>query len=207
MDSITEITRASYERSAHTYAGATWEYHNFPGLQMDALNFSESLQTTGPILDLGCGGGRDANYFASHGHRVVAADISVQMLREARRRIAPSRESQVDFVCVDIRRLPFQGKTFSGVWASGSLLHVPRADLLPSLRKIAKVLKAGGLAALSMKNGAGEGWEQLGAVSGSRWFTYVDPTDFADLMRQAGFEPVSYQPSSRGTWFLATGYV
>ncbi|MET7684431.1 class I SAM-dependent methyltransferase [Streptomyces sp. NPDC005423] len=207
MDSITETTRASYEHSAHTYADSTWEYYNFPGLQRDAFNFSESLQTTGPVLDLGCGGGRDANFFASHGHRVIAADISQEMLREARSRIASFRDRKVDFACVDIRQLPFREKIFSGVWASGSLLHVPRADLLPSLRKIAKVLMPGGVAALSMKSGAGEGWEQSGAVSGSRWFTYVDPIAFSNLMRLAGFKSASYQPSGRGTWFLATGCI
>jgi ubiquinone/menaquinone biosynthesis C-methylase UbiE len=206
MDSITKITRASYDHSAHTYADATWAYENFPGLQDDVLKFSESLTTVGPVLDLGCGAGRDANLFASRSKRVVAADISEAMLREARQRIPPARESQVDFVCMDIRQLPFRESTFSGVWASGSLLHVPRADLLPSLRKITKVLTPGGIAALSMKNGTGEGWEQVGSVLESRWFTYIDPITFSNLMRQAGFNSVSYEPSTRGAWFLATGH-
>ncbi|MHB9859084.1 class I SAM-dependent methyltransferase [Streptomyces sp. YIM S03343] len=207
MDATTDITRTSYEHSAHTYADATWAYENFPGLQADVLKFSESLKTEDPILDLGCGAGRDANFFASRGKQVVAVDISQAMLREARQRIPAARESQIDFVCMDIRRLPFREKTFSGVWASGSLLHVPRTDLLPSLRKIAKVLSPEGVAALSMKNGAGEGWERLGAVSGSRWFTYIDPIAFSSMMRQAGFNCVSYQSSTRGAWFLATGHV
>ncbi|MEU6470110.1 class I SAM-dependent methyltransferase [Streptomyces massasporeus] len=177
-----------------------------PGLQADVLKFSESLKTAGPVLDLGCGAGRDANLFASCGKRIVAVDISQAMLREAHQRIPPARESQVAFVCADVRQLPFRENTFSGVWASGSLLHVPRAELLPSLRKIAKVLTPGGIAALSMKNGAGEGWEQLGAVSGYRWFTYIDPIAFSNLMRHAGFNSVSYQSSTRGAWFLATGH-
>ncbi|WP_406495104.1 class I SAM-dependent methyltransferase [Streptomyces sp. NBC_01604] len=205
MDSTAEITRSSYEHSAHNYADATWEYENFPGLQVDALNFCESLKAAGPVLDLGCGAGRDANFFASRGKRVVAADISQAMLREAHQRIAAFAEGQVDFVCIDIRNLPFRENCFSGVWASGSLLHVPRVDLLPSLRKISEVLSPGGVAALSMKNGIGEGWERLGAVSGPRWFTYVETATFSNLMRQAGFNSVSCHLSNRGTWFLATG--
>ncbi|MGW1609810.1 class I SAM-dependent methyltransferase [Streptomyces sp. NPDC002285] len=187
------------------YADATWEYDSFPGLQADALNFSDTLESAGPILDLGCGAGRDANFFASRGKRVVAADISQAMLREAHQRIAPFTEGQVDFTCADIRKLPFRESCFSGVWASGSLLHVPRSDLLTSLREIAAVLSPGGVAALSMKHGTGEGWEKLGAVSGPRWFTYVEPATFSNLMRQAGFNSASYKLSSRGTWFLATG--
>ncbi|NEA58845.1 class I SAM-dependent methyltransferase [Streptomyces sp. SID13666] len=205
MDPIIEVTRASYEGSASGYADSTWDYESYPGLYAEAFEFSESVRLKGPIMDLGCGAGRDATFFNSRGHRVMAADISEAMLHEARRRITSVERSQIEFTCLDLRQLPFKGGSFNGVWASGSLLHISRDDMLPTLRQIVRVLKRDGIATLSMKRGTTEGWERLGAVSGSRWFTYVEPEDFSGLMRQAGFKSVVCQSSGRGAWFLATG--
>jgi hypothetical protein len=72
------------------------------------------------------------------------------------------------------------GPEFEGVWASASLLHVPRADLSTVLDRLASALKPGGVLFASVKRGEGEG------VRDGRWFTFYTP---AGLRRELEDQP------------------
>jgi len=62
---------------------------------VDDLPLSEALahEAAGPVLEMGCGSGRLLEGIARSGHEAVGVDISVPMLRRARRRLdgAPVR--------------------------------------------------------------------------------------------------------------------
>lgn len=92
-----------------------------------------------PILELGCGTGRDTRTLAAAGHRVVGVDASAAALDEAVTR-APSCEVH----CQDIRA-PFPIATANVVLASLVLHYFRWPDTVALVGRIHDVLSPGGL--------------------------------------------------------------
>lgn len=140
------------------------------------------------VVDMGCGPGRDAQYFALSGLAVVALDASQNMASRA-------REHGIRVVVADLRRPPFAAASFGGVWSSASLLHVPREQVAETLRQWVRCLKKGGVLGLSTLVGDGEGWEDVPydpdsqplTASAQRWFVHHQPEMMLDRLRAAGF--------------------
>ncbi len=98
------------------------------------------------ILDLGCGSGRDSNYFANKGYDVVAADPSPSMCAQTR--------SLVNIPVFKMKAEDIQfSNEFDAVWACASLLHVSKDDQTETLRAIGTALKPGGICYCSWKYG------------------------------------------------------
>jgi SAM-dependent methyltransferase len=93
------------------------------------------------VLDIATGGGHTALAFSRFTESVVAMDVTLPMLEAARRFIA--REgAAVRFVGGDVETLPFSDATFGTVTCRIAAHHFPA--LLPALRQVARVLRAGG---------------------------------------------------------------
>ena len=73
-----------------------------------------------------------------------------------------------------------------------------------ALRESHRVLKAGGLIAISMKAGNREEFVTGGSVLGSRWQTLIQPDDLLGELRRAGFTECAYTWSGRKNWFVAS---
>ncbi len=99
------------------------------------------------VLDLGCGWGEDAVWFAEQGACTVGVDVSPQMLFLARE-LASRRGvgGQVSFVRAAAESLPFGNESFSAVFGRGTLHHV---DLSGTLGEVYRILKPGGIAVFS----------------------------------------------------------
>jgi ubiquinone/menaquinone biosynthesis C-methylase UbiE len=204
-ETITRRTIAAYDSRASEYADSTWSFDAFPGLRDELAAFDSAAPAGASLLDLGCGAGRDSNHLALRGRHVVAADRSEGLLREARSRLNADTSRRVSMVRLDLKTLPFCADTFGGVWASGSLLHLPDTSFAGALAEVARVLMPGGLAAISMKEGSSRGWRRTARMVPDRWFTLVQPETFADTMRSVGFTAVGIARSGRGDWFIASG--
>ncbi|HZD55034.1 MAG TPA: methyltransferase domain-containing protein, partial [Candidatus Aquicultoraceae bacterium] len=95
------------------------------------------------VLDVATGGGHTAADFAPRVRKVVASDLTPEMLREART-LAESRGFRnVEFVAADAERLPFAAETFDLVTCRIAPHHFP--DLPSALREILRVTRTGGL--------------------------------------------------------------
>ena len=83
------------------------------------------------LLDIGCGTGEDAIHFAKLGHRVVATDASLQMVRMATRKavIVPNTDHGCPFPADDMRRHGIR-----------SLMHLP---LIANEEPIGVIMLAG----------------------------------------------------------------
>ena len=127
----------------------------------------------GDLLDAGCGSGRDALAFATAGYRVVAFDASGEMAQLARVHTGLPIH-QMTFDDVNWR------EQFDGVWASASLLHVPRASLAAALVKLARALRPRGVMYVSLKYGSGDR-EVLG-----RTFTDMTERELEPLLIASG---------------------
>ena len=181
MDGNSEVARtiASYDQSAADFAGRAASFR--PERALAA--FAACVPTGSRVLDAGSGPGRDFAYLAELGFRPVALDLSREMLAEGRRRglVAPA-------VQADLRRLPFADGSFPGVWASASLLHLPRTDLVPTLRELGRIIGRGCLY-LALKEGEGEAWQER--LGGPRFFRYYQMDAVETSLREAGFAIVA----------------
>jgi len=189
------VIRDSYARLADDYIAATKDFDRFPGLRAELLGFLRSLPP-GPLLDLGCGAGRDSALALSLGRPTVLADVCLDLLAKAKKRIGAELA-----VCCEATALPFRDGTFAGVIASGVLLHLPPVHLRPALEGIHRVLLAGGQAAISMKHGGLDGWRTSADFPCPRWFSYHDPEGFADMCREVGLKVLAVELSRRKDWF------
>jgi ubiquinone/menaquinone biosynthesis C-methylase UbiE len=101
----------------------------------------------GDLLDAGMGPGRLIEQLAARGFRVSGVDLSEEMVRSARARLPAAAERLLPG---RIDALPFDDSSFDFVTATGVLEY---ADSIPvALRELARVLRPGGRAILSIPN-------------------------------------------------------
>jgi SAM-dependent methyltransferase len=192
--------RQLYDREAREYDQRTESYDSFPGLIAEIERFRAMVLPRRSIADIGCGAGRDSQYFLRHGHPVTACDLSWEMLAIVRRRYG--YYPLLRLVQMDMDHMPFRDMSFGGAWVCASLLHVPAARLEHTLDEILRVLIPGAGISISMKSGTGEGWYPGMSLGRPRWFTFVQPERFGALMLSRGFAEVSITPSGRYDWFV-----
>ncbi|MFI5179490.1 MAG: class I SAM-dependent methyltransferase [Vicinamibacterales bacterium] len=147
---------------------------------------AESAPAGGRVLELGCGAGTPMTQALSARFRTIGLDISPNQLALARQ-YAPL----ASLLRGDMVRLPFRDRSFDAVAAFYSMTHVPRAEHASLLAGIARVLRPGGHAVLTMgsadnPDGIDEDW--LGAPM---FFSHFDGDRNVALVREAGFEIVS----------------
>lgn len=167
-------TIETYDRIAAEYAQNTWHIR----LERALDSFARYLIPAARVLDLGCGPGRDLELLRQRGYRVIGADLSPGMLREAHARVGGA------LVCGDMCALPFAAQSFDGVWLCASLLHLPRADAPRALAEARRILRATRPLFVGVQQGTGERWVE---TSGARLFTYYQADELAALVRAAGF--------------------
>ncbi len=145
-------TLAFYQERAPHWVFHSGERHSH---QLDA--FLDRLPPGAAVLELGCGGGRDAAEMRARGFAVDATDAVPALVTRAnqafdlRARVMAFHELDAD-------------AAYAGVWAHASLLHCPRAALPDVLARIHRALRAGGWHFASFKLGTGEGRDLLGRL-------------------------------------------
>jgi SAM-dependent methyltransferase len=93
------------------------------------------------VLDVGSGLGEAAVYFALHGARVTATDISPQMCRLARES-ARGHGLEIDTVVTPVERLEVPPDGFDFVYGANLLHHV--TDIDATLAAVRRALRPGG---------------------------------------------------------------
>lgn len=107
------------------------------------------------IIDVGCGSGRDAAYFANKGYQVTACDASTHLIAWARNYWADSDVDWHTLCFEDIHHQPWHQR-FIGVWACASLLHVAFDELPTLIESLLMTLTEHGVMYASFKYGDGE---------------------------------------------------
>jgi ubiquinone/menaquinone biosynthesis C-methylase UbiE len=140
-----EITRATYEQIAPTYAQVSAVMGE--NLTAFAEKFIHLLEPDAQILDVGCGPGRDMAWFESRNMHVTGVDYTQAMLEIARAKVHGS------LVKADMRQMPFEAGSIDGIWCSASLLHLPKTDSPAALLEFKRVLKPDGILFLAVQEG------------------------------------------------------
>ena len=92
------------------------------------------------VLELATGTGLIAKYIVNAAAHIEAADVSAEMIAEAKR---DNRSAKLHFSVQDMFRLPYADKSFDVVIVSNALHIVPQPE--KALQEIRRVLKDGGL--------------------------------------------------------------
>ncbi len=139
--------RAYYERDDVRSA-----YRPDTGLDAaESALIARFLPAGASVLDLGCGNGRVALALAALGHRAEGIDISPSMIEEARA-AAATLGIDARFRIGDAVALPHEENELDAVvYACNGIGHLTRAGKVACLLEIARVLKPGGVALLSLR--------------------------------------------------------
>jgi len=169
-----------YERSAKECL-ARWSKrrHRRSPLLVEWL---QRLPADARLLDLGCGGGRDAGDLAQRGYRVVALDRTSALLSAGRHRYR-----LLPLVRGDIRYLPFQAMSFDGLWAAASLMHLPKPDACRTLSSLRRLVRPGGFFAATVTYGMKSRLVTDGWLPG-RYFARWKKDELARAVRRAGWD-------------------
>ncbi len=143
-----EIERAVYSKTAESYSkfgGAIFESMASPLLK--GVNLKSGYR----VLDVACGIGipsLDAARSVLPGGSVVGIDLAPGMVEFARKRASDIGLPNIEFQEGDAEKLPFSEASFNVVLCHLGLIHF--TDRLQALREMFRVLRKGGLLAISV---------------------------------------------------------
>lgn len=166
-----EATIAFYDREAPRY---TISSAQGPARHLDG--FLDRLPAGAHILELGCGGGRDASRMIERGFTVDMTDGSRGMARKARERTGQEvrllRFDQLDAV-----------DAYDGVWAHASLHHQPLSGLGEVLIRIHRAVRVNGWFFANYMPGCGEGRDRFG-----RFYNFAPLEHLLKLYYRSGWQ-------------------
>lgn len=175
-----------------------WERTKDFAMKKQLNDFISLIGSRGKILDLGCGAGRDSRILAEKGYEIVGIDYSNEMLKSARKLHGDLKN--IHFRKMDMRKLDFKNRVFDGVWASASLLHIPKKEIPKVLREVRRVLKPNGYFFVAVKKGEGERMvasEKYGKPM-ERFFSFFEVEELRSFLERANFEVVNKQMETIG---------
>ena len=124
------------------------------------------------ILDLGCGSGRDSLEFIKKGYNVTAVDGSKELA------VAASKIIGQQVICSKFEDIKLN-KTFHGIWACASLLHVNKNYIVDVIKNVSLNLKTNGVFYMSFKYGENEYIDEKG-----RYFNCYTEKTFNELINR-----------------------
>jgi ubiquinone/menaquinone biosynthesis C-methylase UbiE len=115
-----------------------------------AVEVQSFLPEHSKILELGCGQGQDAVYFAKQGHEVAATDFSDIVIEKNKQR---HQIPGLTFGQLDISRpMPFANETFDVVYSSLSLHYFTDGVTKNIFKELARILKTNGQLSFVVKS-------------------------------------------------------
>jgi ubiquinone/menaquinone biosynthesis C-methylase UbiE len=127
-----------------------WEHDKIKAVNNYARRAYSEIEKHGncnTLLDLGCGAGQDAVYFARKGLQVTAADFSESGLR-----FVPKDIKNLKSLCLDIADLQMKNESFDVIYAHLSLHYFDDIATTKIFEKLHSVLKKGGLIFVKCKS-------------------------------------------------------
>ena len=168
-------TLAAYAANTEKYREVVSEAGGNPTL----TSFLAQLSPRSDILDFGCGIGDSAAAMQAAGHVVTCLDASPEMAAMAQELFGLKVEIK------SFNEIEFEA-AFDAVWASFSLLHVPKSDLPDILARLTAALRTGGCLYIGLKKGHGEERDRFG-----RFYAYYEEEELVQHVCGAGLNPIS----------------
>lgn len=174
------ITTNTYDLCAHEYAlkvernpdvvSAVEELLLIPFYRMLAIKDKSH------IAFLGCGTGRDMNWFIRKGYTCDGYDKSQGMLSEAKNWVQDG-----DFYLLDISKKALPEDRYIGIYCESALAYIPYKNLEHTLINIKNSLTSGGVALLGFKVNGSKVYEDK-TLSSTRYYISVNMTEILGLV-------------------------
>lgn len=186
---IKEILRQSYNNFAiEREKNNLQEWKIKPRYSFLELLINESKST---LLDIGSGTGRDSKFFMNNRIKVIAVDLSDEMIRLC-------REKGIESYQLDFYNLHQIDKKFDAVWSMNSLLHVEKANLDLVLEEIGSMLNPLGLFFMGVYGGEdSEGIWQNDLYIPHRFFSFYTDEKIKKVL-STHFQVISFERIETG---------
>jgi SAM-dependent methyltransferase len=146
-------------------------------------HFANRVRDSGVVCDMGCGPGHVARYLHDRGISICGVDLSPEMVARAR-----SLNPGITFTQGDMRQLAAGDLTWSAIVAFYAIIHIPRADVIRTLRELRRTLIHDGLLLMAFHVGDNrlhldEWWGYEVNVD----FNFFQTKEMVEYLRTAGF--------------------
>lgn len=157
-----------YESNAEEYFNKTYNAN----LLYEYKRFLNYVIPSGHIMDLGCGSGRDSQYFLQHNYIVDALDSSKKLCELVNKKlgIKPINSRIQDWK---------PDKGYDGIWACASLLHLKTDEFETFLTSLPIYLNIHGVLFASVKSGIQTGFSEDG-----RFFQNYSEDSIKDIINK-----------------------
>jgi SAM-dependent methyltransferase len=136
-------TLRAYDCGAAAFA-QDWHEQSPPA---DLHDIVRRFFRAGPTADIGCGSGRDVAWLCANGFPAVGFEPSAALLEEAR-----TRYPDLAFHSAALPALEgIAEASFANVLCETVIMHLPREDVVPSIRRLLAILEPGGTLYLSWR--------------------------------------------------------
>jgi hypothetical protein len=119
----------------------------------------------GTVLDIGAGSGRDAAWFSAEGYDVIAVEPSSGMRSEGQRLHPDPRIRWINDWLPGLSVLVPLAISFDVVMLTAVWQHVPPSQRDRAFRKVAALVRSGGLLAISLRSGPSPAGSEMYPVS------------------------------------------
>jgi 2-polyprenyl-3-methyl-5-hydroxy-6-metoxy-1,4-benzoquinol methylase len=141
-------TLAAYDTGAADFA-KDW-HDQAPPADLQAL-VQRFFHPGGRTADIGCGSGREVAFLGANGFDAIGYDASAALLNEARRRYSGLAFEQA--LLPELADL--SDESFDNVLCETVIMHLPREQIAPAVRRLFALLKPDGILYLSWRVTAG----------------------------------------------------
>ena len=151
-----------YSEKAHHYYDL---YHSVDAEKVHS-DWKAFLHTTQPgiALDVGAGSGRDANWLAEQGWKVVAVEPA-DNLRTLAQSNAHNSVTWCNASLPALTALPHEPTTYDLILLSAVWMHLPEAERPPALKRLAELLSKNGTLYISLRFGPNDEARPMHPVS------------------------------------------
>ena len=175
-------------------------YESFPAVEAHRAVLHLIPAAPSTVLDIGSGTGRDAAWFASMGHRVVAVEPTDAMRIPAMALHPSPRIEWLNDSLPDLADVLARGEKFDVVMLTAVWMHLDERQRRHAMPNLAFLVRPGGVVTMKIRHGP--------VPAGRRMFE-VSAEETIELARSQGLDPVlnvrteSSQESNRAagiTW-------
>ncbi|MCB4379578.1 class I SAM-dependent methyltransferase [Synechococcus sp. MU1644] len=136
------------------------------------------------ILDIGAGTGRDAAWFASLGHSVLAVEPT-DALREGAAKLHPEPEIEwMDDILPAIPNVMARGETYDLILMHAVWMHLTEAERADGMANLAQLLLPGGRIAMSQRHGPVPKGRRMFEISGEETITLAAQHGLTNLYHE-----------------------
>lgn len=152
------------------------------------------------ILDIGAGTGRDAAWFVSLGHSVLAVEPT-DALREGAARLHPEPEIEwLDDILPGIPHVMARGETYDLILMHAVWMHLTEGERAEGMGNLAQLLKPGGRIAMSQRHGPVPQGRRMFDVSGEETIALAAQHGLSNLLHERAESIQAENRANRIEW-------